>query len=172
MTEIYWIHVIFIKILTMLIASTTLLLFRFPDVIFYHLFPNSISAVCSGKGSSCFIAAFGARCLQERWFCAGEQRLSPVSVLLWENANTLQPPLWTFPGQELAPGPSASAAAAECGGEGLLLSKPLPAVPTSLHYPLPNPYYSLSCWAAWWCGREAELEKGQGNGWAQLEWFG
>ena len=49
MTGIYSIHVVFVKILTMLIASSVPHLFRFPDVLFHHLFPQFLLPSVSRK---------------------------------------------------------------------------------------------------------------------------
>lgn len=165
MTGIYQIHVIFVKIRIMLIAPSIIPhLFRFPGVLFCHLFLNSLSPLCFGKGSSCFQVALEHTAWGWRWG-GGEQRPpfpSGVCVLLQSNADILYSHLWTFPGAV-----AGTRARHLCGSSRMWRKGGAPQrAPACRPCFLSVSCHTRACWAATGCGREEELERGQAGRWA------
>ena len=163
MTGIYSILVIFVKVLTMLIASSVPHLFKFPRKDFLITFsPVSSPQYLQKMGPPVFWVRFGVQGLEGWESHRREQCSHPISVPCF--SRMIAPCTHVCRhvlGLQLAPGPGTSEAAAQYGAEVGLLSN------TCWRRPLPfaalRQSHTLSHWAARgvWQGRGAGRRAGR-----------
>lgn len=136
-------HVIFVKILTMLIASSMPHFFKFPDVLSpHHLFLNSFCALCSRK-CPLLLPRWCLRCtacLARWWFRVA---WGAAQHPLPESASDFGGPVTSYTcGVDMTWGSSGPKArhlslSIRMLGTGVLLTPQLSVVLTALHSPLP-----------------------------------